>query len=324
MRRVLITGVAGMIGSHLLDALLENKYQVKGIDNLSVGKIENIQHNLNHRNFKFIKMDIMDFDALKNVVKNVDVIAHLAAAKKIGEKQSAISTLNINAEGTHNVLESAKKKRIKVIFASTSDVYGLSKDLPFKEDGNLTVGPPAVKRWAYAASKIYGEQLVMAYYKEHNVPVVIIRYFGCFSHRSSFTWSGGHIPIFIDAILKNKEVLIHGDGSQIRSMGYVDDTVRGTIMALENPKAIGNIFNIGSNEEKSVLEAAYIIHKIANTGKELKLRFIPYKRIFGEYKEIMRRVPDLTKVKKILGYTPEISFKEAVKRTIVIKRAQLK
>lgn len=323
MKKVLITGVAGMIGSHLLDALLEKGYKVIGIDNLEIGKLENIRHNLKNKDFKFIKADVLNFKILKNIVRDVGIIIHLAATKKIGEAGDSFNTLRINTEGTRNIFEAAKKKQTKVIFASTSDVYGVSDNVPFREDGNLVIGPPIAKRWSYAVSKIYGEQLAFAFYKEFNVPIVILRYFGGYSSRSSFTWSGGHIPLFIEAVLNDKEVIIHGDGKQTRSMAYVSDLVNGTILAMERENAIGEIINIGNDEEMSIVDSAYLIHDIAKTGKKLKLKFVPFSESFGKYKEIMRRVPDLTKAKKLLGYTPRISLREGIEITIKARKNQL-
>ena len=317
LKKALITGVAGMIGSHLLDELLKTKnYKVIGIDNLSFGKIENVGHNLNDPNFKFYQVDVLDFETLKILGKDMDLIVHLAAVKKIGENQSSLPTLTVNNKGTKNILEIAKMWRSKVIFASTSDVYGMSEDLPHKEDGNLLIGPSMIKRWSYAVSKLYDEQLACAYYKDFGISVVILRYFGAFSSRSSFTWSGGHIPIFINAILKNKEIIIHGDGSQTRSMAFVDDVTRGTVLAMEKEKAIGEIINLGNNEEMSVLDCAKLIHKLSGVRGKLKPKFIPFEEIFGDYKDIMRRIPDLSKAKKILGYSPKYSIREAILETI--------
>jgi UDP-glucose 4-epimerase len=315
MKKVLITGAAGMIGSHLSDELLRKGYKVVGMDNLAVGRIENVEHNLKDRNFKFIRVDILDIDAVKSAAKNMDIIVHLAASKKIGEDRSAFKTLTVNAEGTRNVFEAAKKRRIKVIFASTSDVYGNSNDLPFKEDGKLVIGSPTAKRWAYAASKIYCEQLAFAYYKEFKVPIVILRYFGGFSPRASFSWSGGHVPVFIKAVLNNRPVMIHGSGKQTRSMAYVDDLIAGTVLAMESSRAVGEIFNIGNDEETAVIETARLIKEISGRTK-VPVKFIPFKKVFGDYAEIMRRVPDLSKAKKILGYQPTISLREGIKRTI--------
>ncbi|MBI4620236.1 MAG: GDP-mannose 4,6-dehydratase [Desulfobacterales bacterium] len=320
MKRVLITGVAGMVGSHLLDALLEKGYEVVGIDNLSFGKLENISGNVNGPGFKFYQVDVLDFETLKILGKDVDIIVHLAAVKKVGEADSSMATLMVNGKGTENVLEIAKMWGSKVIFASTSDVYGMSPDIPHREDGDLLLGPSMIKRWSYAVSKLYNEQMVFAYHKDYGVPVVVLRYFGSFSSRSSFTWSGGHIPIFIDAILKDEEVIIHGDGTQTRSMGYVTDLVDGTVLAMKKEEAIGKIVNIGNDEELSVIDSAYLIHEIAHTGKELKIKFLPMEEIFGKYKDIMKRKPDLTKAKKMLGYEPKVSLREAIQITIEERR----
>jgi len=316
-KKILITGVAGMIGSHLLDALLrDNRYEIIGIDNLCFGKIENIKHNFNNPNFKFYNIDVLDFDSLKIIGKDIDIIIHLAAIKKIAEEDSSLPTLKVNYKGTENVFEIAKMWGSKVIFASTSDVYGMSPNLPFREDGDLLLGPSMVKRWSYAVSKLYGEQLAFAYFKDGGVPIVILRYFGGFSPRSSFQWSGGHVPIFINKILNDEEVIIHGDGKQTRSMAYVTDLVDGTILTLENENAGGEILNLGNDEEMSVIASAKLIHKLANTGKKLKLKFVPFGEIFGKYKDIMRRIPDLSKAKRILNYSPKVKLRKAIILTI--------
>jgi len=316
MKNLLITGVAGMIGSHLLDELLKRNYNIIGVDNLSYGSIENIKHNLNNPNFKFHRVDVCDFETLKILGRDIDTIIHLAAFKKIGEKDLSMPTFKINGKGTENIFEVAKMWGCKVVFASTSDVYGMSPDLPLNEDGDLLLGPSMIKRWSYAVSKLYGEQLAFAYYHDYNVPVVVIRYFGGFSPRSKFAWSGGHVPIFIRAVLENKELIIHGDGTQTRSMGFVSDLVEGTILALENEKAVGEIINIGNDEELSVIDTAHLIYNIANTGNEKKIKLIPMSEVFGKYKDIMRRIPDLSKANRILGYAPKVRLEAAIRETI--------
>lgn len=315
-KRVLITGVAGMIGSHLAEELLKKGYTVTGIDDLSYGSLDNLIPCLGNSNFRFYRVTILDADTLKILGKDTDTIIHLAAVKKISEKDISLPTLLVNTKGTENVLETAKMWGCKVVFASTSDVYGMSPDLPLNEDGDLLLGPSLIRRWSYAVSKLYGEQLSFAYLHDHKVPIVVIRYFGGFSPRSSFAWSGGHVPIFIRAILQNEEVVIHGDGHQTRSMGFVSDLVNGTVLALENDKAIGEIINIGNDEELSVLDTAKLIHSIAGTKHELRLKFVPLSEVFGKYKDIQRRIPDLTKAKRILGYQPKVKLEEAVRLTI--------
>jgi UDP-glucose 4-epimerase len=315
-KNILITGVAGMIGSHLVEELLAKGYNIIGIDDLSYGKEINIKNILHHPSFRFYKVNILDFDTLKILSKDIDTIIHLAAVKKIAEKDISLPTLVVNTQGTENIFEVAKMWGCKVVFASTSDVYGMSPELPLREDGDLLIGPSMIKRWSYAVSKLYGEQLAFGYYNDHKIPVVILRYFGAFSPRSSFAWSGGHVPIFIQSILRDEEVIIHGDGLQTRSMGFVSDLVQGTILALENEKAVGEVINIGNDEELSVLDTAKLIHEVANTQKSLKLKFVPMSEVFGKYKDIQRRIPDLTKAKAILGYQPKVKLKDAVRQTL--------
>jgi UDP-glucose 4-epimerase len=297
-KQVLITGVAGMIGSHLAEELLAKGYMVTGIDDLSYGSLENLSGSIHQSNFKFYRVSILDFDTLKILAKDVGTIIHLAAVKKISEKDVSLPTLMVNTKGTENVLEAAKMWGCKVVFASTSDVYGMSPDLPLNENGDLLIGPSMIKRWSYAVSKLYGEQLAFGYYNDHKVPAVVIRYFGGFSPRSSFAWSGGHVPIFIRAILNDEEVIVHGDGTQT------------------NEKAIGELINIGNDEELSVIDTAKLIHEIANTGKKLKIKFVPMAEVFGKYKDIQRRIPDLQKAKTILGYSPKVKLRDAIRVTL--------
>ena len=301
----------------------EREYDIIGIDNLSFGKTENIQAHLGNDAFKFCRVDVTDFETLKILAKDMDIIVHLAAVKKVSELDSSMATLKVNVKGTENILEAANMWGCKVVFASTSDVYGMSPDLPFREDGDLLLGPSMIRRWSYAVSKLHCEQTAFSYYNDYSLPVVVLRYFGGFSPRSSFSWSGGHIPIFVDAILNDRDVPIHGDGKQTRSMAYVDDLVEGTFLAMENENAVGEIINLGNDEELSVIDAAYLIHRIAETGKELKLKFIKMEEIFGKYKDIMRRIPDLTKAKRILGYEPKVSMEKAIRHIISHRKIEL-
>ncbi len=305
-----------MIGSHLAEELVKRGYHVIGIDNLSYGSVENLRAAALSPLFQFYKVDILDLDTLKILSRDCGTIIHLAAVKKIAEKDISLPTLQVNTKGTEHIFEIAKMWGARVIFASTSDVYGMSSDLPLREDGDLLLGPSMIKRWSYAVSKLYGEQLAYGYYHDQRVPMTIIRYFGGFSPRSSFAWSGGHIPIFIRAVLHDEELIVHGDGSQTRSMGFVTDLVNGTVLALERNQAIGEVINIGNDEELSVLATARLIHKIAATGKELRLKLVPMDQVFGQYKDIQRRVPDLTKARTLLGYQPHVKLEEAIRLTI--------
>jgi UDP-glucose 4-epimerase len=323
-KSVLITGVAGMIGSHLLDALMEDTEtdKVYGIDDLSVGRPENIQSHIDKPKFEFFEGGILDEEFL-NSLPEVGMIVHLAAVKKIGESNPGVENLRTNGIGSENIFKLALKLKSKVILGSTSDCYGMSPDLPFKEEGDLLIGPSMIKRWSYAVGKLYAEQLAFAYYKDYKLPVVVLRYFGGFSERASFSWSGGHIPIFIDAVLKNEECPIHGDGLQTRSMTHVSNLVKGTYLAMKSPAAIGELINIGEDREMSVLESAQLIHRFSGSQKELKLKFIPTENIFGKYKDICRRVPDLSKARKLLGYKPEMSLEDGVKIVLKARKEHL-
>ena len=324
MTRILITGVAGMIGSHLLDSLLLKGCCVVGIDDLSYGSMENIEHNLSNPKFKFSRIDVQEESAIQTLTKETDIVVHLAAVKKISMADSSFPTLQVNVRGTENVLKAAKISNTKFVFASTSDVYGCSLDLPFREDADMLIGPSMIKRWSYAVSKLYCEQLVFAYHQEYGLPAVVLRYFGGFSDRSSLSWSGGHIPIFIDAVLNNEDITIHGDGTQTRSMAYVSDLVDGTVLAMFSDTAIGEIINLGNTEELSVLDTAYLIHDLAGVSGDPKIKHIPFEKIFGNYHDIMRRVPDLSKAEKLLGYSPKVSIRDAIVRTISARRRSRK
>jgi UDP-glucose 4-epimerase len=323
-KSILITGVAGMLGSHLLDALMKDSEidKIFGIDNLSVGKLENIHDHIGNPKFEFLEGEVLD-ENLLNSIPEIDTIVHLAAAKKIGESNPGVENLRINGIGSENIFKLALKFNSKVILGSTSDCYGMSPDLPFNEEGDLLIGPSMIKRWSYAVGKLYAEQLAFAYYKDYKLPIVVLRYFGGFSERASFTWSGGHIPIFIDAVLKDEECPIHGDGSQTRSMTHVSNLVRGTLLAMKSPEAVGELINIGEAREMSVLESAKLIHRLSGSQKELKLKFIPTESIFGKYKDICRRVPNLSKAQKILGYKPEMSLEDGIIKVLKARKQYL-
>ena len=315
MLKIAITGVAGMIGSHLSEILIEKGYELVGIDNLKVGSKENIKELIGHKNFKFFSFDIRDKELLKESLKGCNIIVHLAAIKKVVESQSSFDTLDVNVRATQNILEIAKELGSKVIFASTSDVYGISEQIPFREDNNLTIGESSAKRWAYAVSKLYCEHLCISYFKDLGVDIVILRYFGGFSEKSSFTWSGGHLPVFINQILNNLPITVHGDGKQTRSMGHANDLAFGTFLAIENiEKCAGEIINIGNDEEYSIIDTVYLVASVLGKDKqEINIKFIPEKQIFGNYRDLRRRVPDLSKAKDLLDYEPKIKFKEAIK-----------
>ncbi len=316
---VLINGVAGFLGSHLADSLLERGYRVVGVDNLSHGSLENIRDAQQNDDFEFHQIDVCDMDALRAVSEGVTAIAHMAAYK-IPRYGKAIDTLLINELGCHNALELAVERKAKFVLASTSDVYGKNAQIPFSEESDLVLGPSTVARWSYAVSKLFDEHLTLAYADSYGIDVSIVRIFGSYGPRQNLTWWGGPQSVFIGAILNDEEIPIHGDGKQTRSFTYVSDTVGGIVSVLENG-ASGEIFNIGNNQEITIVELAQLIHRLSATEKPLRLKFIPYDEIGGRrYEDVRRRVPDTTKACEKLGFKAQVSVEEGLKRTIEWQR----
>ncbi len=314
--KILVTGVAGFLGSNLLKKLIDQGHEIVGIDNLSMGSIDNIQPFLNHDRFQFIEADVVDPDTLTNLGQSFDAIVHLAAFK-IPRYGKAVDTLTINAKGTENILNFSRELSCKCVLASTSDVYGMSPDIPFVEDGNSLIGSSKVPRWAYAVSKLFDEHLALAYMEDFGFPVVLLRFFGSYGPNQHLSWWGGPQSVFIDCVLKDTEIPIHGDGSQTRTFTYVQDTVEGIYQSTINPKANGEIFNIGANQEITILELAKLIKKISGTPGDAKIKFIPYDSISKgrKYQDVMRRVPDTTKASNLLGVTAKVGLEEGLRRT---------
>lgn len=316
-KSVLITGVAGFIGSNLLKRVLKENFIVTGIDNLSQGHINNIKEFSSYRNFNFIKADVRQYKLLKNKLrqKKFDYIVHLAAYK-IPRYGNAMDTLLVNAKGTESMLNLSKDKNAKFIFTSTSDVYGKNVKLPFSEESDLVLGPSTVKRWAYASSKIFDEHLCFAFEEKYKLKICIVRLFGSYGPNQNLTWWGGPQAVFINAALKNIPMEIHGDGLQTRSFTYVSDTVDGILRAIKSNKSCGEIFNIGNNKEISILNLAKLIWKLVRSQEKPKIRFIPYASFSGKYQDVRRRIPDINKAKKLLGFRPKVSLEEGLLKTI--------
>ncbi len=255
-------------------------------------------------------------------MSDVSVIFHLAA-RKIPRYGDALSTLRINNDGTRNIFEAAEKNGCKVILASTSDVYGKGKP-PFKETDDLLIGPSDSRRWSYAVSKIFDEHLGLAYQAEKNLPVVILRFFGSYGPRHHRSWWGGPQSVFIDQVLEDKEITIHGDGSQTRSFTYIDDLISGIMAAAESEKAIGEIINLGSDEEISILRLAQTINDLIRPGQSPKITFVPYESFGGKYEDVRRRIPDLSKAKKILTFQWKTKLSDGLAKTIEWHKQQRK
>jgi UDP-glucose 4-epimerase len=314
---VLVTGVAGFLGSNLLERLLLEGHSVVGVDNLSMGRRQNIEFALTNDRFRFIEADATDPDVFRNLADDIDVAVHLAAFK-IPRYGKAIDTLKINFYATENVLDFARRRNIKCVLASTSDVYGRNPDVPFSEDGtDSVIGSSLSPRWGYAVSKLFDEHLALAYQDAYGFPVTLLRFFGSYGPRQPLSWWGGPPPVFIEAVLNDQVIPIHGDGLQTRSFTYVSDTVSGIYASIFTDAANGKILNIGNDEEVTILELARRIKKASGTPGELKIEFVPYESFSGKkYEDVRRRVPDTSLAESILGVKATVSLDDGLKSTI--------
>lgn len=313
--KILITGVAGFIGSNLAKRLLERGHHVTGIDNLNYGFMRNIEPVQGNPDFQFIMGDIANPLILKDV--KADIIVHLAS-QKIPRYTNALRTLEENYLMLRNVVHKCNMDKSKILFASTSDVYGKNPNIPFAENSDLVMGPTTVKRWAYALSKMYGEQFIIANHDEYGLPYTITRFFGSYGPHQNLTWWGGPQSVFIEKAFKNETIDIHGDGSQTRTFTYVDDTVNALVHCIENNKSDNEIFNTGpkADAEISIRDLAILIWKLVNgPGSEPKLNYIPYST-FGNYEDVMRRVPDITKLCSTFNFKPEWDLEKGLSVTI--------
>jgi UDP-glucose 4-epimerase len=319
--KFLVTGVAGFLGSNLLERVLADGHSVVGLDNLSMGRVDNISEHLGNPAFRFLQRDVVDGKAFDDLDDNFDCIVHLAAFK-IPRYGKAIDTLKINYQGTESALEFARRLNCKAVLASTSDVYGRNPQLPFSEQGtDSVIGSSKSPRWAYAVSKLFDEHLGLAYQDAYGFPVTLLRFFGSYGPRQNTTWWGGPQSVFIDCVLNDKPIPIHGDGSQTRSFTYVSDTVEGIYQAMLRAEANGEVINIGSNREITILDLAHRIKRLSGTPGEIKIQFIPYESFTGKkYEDVMRRVPDITLCERLLGVRAKVDIDEGLKRTIEWQR----
>lgn len=305
--RILITGGAGFIGSHLSDAYLNRGDEVFVIDDLSTGSIENIRHLKDHPRFHYTIESVHNQPVTAELVDQVDTVIHLAAA--VGVKlivESPVRTIETNVRGTETVLSLANKKKKKVLVASTSEVYGLSAEVPFREDGNLVMGATTKGRWSYACSKAIDEFLALAYWHEKKLPTVVVRLFNTVGPRQTGRY-GMVIPTFVKQALSGRPITVYGDGKQSRCFGYVGDVVGALIKLADHPDAVGNVFNIGSNEEISILGLAERVKKLTQSNSEIV--FLPYDEAYEEgFEDMPRRVPDISKVNALIGFKPELKL----------------
>ena len=299
--RALITGGAGFIGSHLSEALLAQGHEVLILDNLSTGSIDNIAHLKGRPGFEYFIDTVTNEPLLAELVDRCDTVVHLAAA--VGVKlivEQPVYTIETNVHGTEVVLKHANKKKKLVVIASTSEVYGKSEDVPFREDSDLVLGPTPKHRWAYACSKAIDEFLALAYWKERKLPVIIVRFFNTVGPRQSGQY-GMVIPNFVRQALAGETITVFGDGTQQRAFTHVSDVVGALMKLVVEPKAIGQVINIGNMEEITIHQLAERVRKLSGSDSIIKL--IPYDEAYESgFEDMPRRVPDLTRIEGLIGY----------------------
>jgi UDP-glucose 4-epimerase len=317
--RALITGGAGFIGSHLAEALLEHGDTVIVIDNLSTGSIDNIMHLKGRAGFEYFIESVDNEPFLAELIDRSDVVFHFAAA--VGVKlivEQPVYTIETNIHGTEVVLKHANKKKKLVVIASTSEVYGKSEDVPFREDSDLVMGPTPKHRWAYACSKAIDEFLALAYWKERKLPVIIVRFFNTVGPRQTGQY-GMVIPNFVQQALAGKPITVFGDGTQSRSFTHVADVVGALVTLMNEPKAIGEVINLGNIQEITIKQLAERVRALS--GSKSPITLIPYDEAYESgFEDMPRRVPDLSKAEAMIGYKPKYSLEDILTQVIAYFR----
>jgi UDP-glucose 4-epimerase len=313
--KALITGGAGFIGSHLAEQLLQRGHDVGVIDNLSTGSIENISHLKSAPGFSYVIDTIDNEPLLAEWIDRNDVVFHLAAA--VGVKlivERPVHTIETNVHGTEVVLKHANKKKKLVVLASTSEVYGKSTDVPFRENAELVLGATSKHRWAYACSKLLDEFLALAYWKERKLPVVIVRLFNTVGPRQTGQY-GMVLPTFVRQALGGQPITVFGDGRQSRSFTYVGDVVEALIALASEPRAVGEVFNIGNTGEVTISHLAERVKTLTNS--ESLIQYVPYDQAYETgFEDMPRRVPDISKVKALIGFQPKLELDDMIKSVI--------
>ena len=315
--KVLITGGAGFIGSHLAERHLDMGDEVSIIDNLSTGRITNVQHLENNPNFECVIDDVLNVEIMRELVGKCDLIYHLAAAVGVDFIiDNPLQSLTTNIKGTEIVLELANEKKKKVVLASTSEIYGKKNGyVPFKEDSDRILGPTTVIRWSYSTAKAVDELFALAYWREKRLPCVIVRAFNIIGPRQTGDY-GMVVPRFVKQALLGHPIRVHGDGEQRRCWTYIDDALDGFVALALNDQAVGEIFNLGSHFEMSIKDLAYKIRELTDSKSEIQ--YIPYEQAWPRdaYEDLVFRAPDLEKIRSCVGYDPKVTLEEALNRII--------
>jgi UDP-glucose 4-epimerase len=315
VRRILVTGGAGFIGSHLCEHLLANDHEVEALDDLSTGSLDHVAHLRADPRFRCTVGAVEDEDLVARALAGCDAVVHLAAAVGVRKVvDTPVRTIETNVHGAEVVLRLADKARRLVVIASTSEVYGKSAALPFREDADLVLGPTTTARWAYACSKALDEWLALAYWKERRTPVIVVRLFNTVGPRQTGRY-GMVIPTFVQQALAGRPITVLGDGTQSRSFTYVGDVVRAIRLLVEHPRAVGEVFNIGSDREITIRALAERVKRLTDSASEIVT--IPYDQAFDAgFEDMPRRLPDLTKVRALIGYRPTVGLDEILATVI--------
>lgn len=319
----MVTGGAGYIGSHLVDRLLADGHEVAVLDDLSVGKMANIKHHLEDRRFQFIEGSVLNRSLVREALHDRDLIFHLAAVVGIPYIiDDPLRGILSNVVGTEVVLEAAEEAGCHFIFASTSEIYGKSEKVPLSEEDDRLLGSTRVSRWSYSTAKALDEHLVLAYHQKRGLPVVILRYFNSYGPRLDPRGYGSVVAKFIGQALRGEPLTVHGDGQQTRSFTYIEDTVEGTVLAARCEEANGEVFNIGREEETTILQLAEMVKKI--TGSSSQIIFVPYDDLYGfHFEDPRRRLPDASKAGRLLGFKAQVPLAEGLKKAVAWFRENL-
>ena len=321
--RILVTGGAGFIGSHLCELLIHQGHHVVAIDDLSTGLLENLQHLRPSPSFQFVRETILNAQVLDRLTSESDIIIHLAAA--VGVKlivEDPVQTINTNIMGTEAVLTTANRYGCKVLIASTSEVYGKGVKVPFGEDDDCLIGSTTHSRWAYATSKAVDEFLGLAYHRQYGLPVIIMRFFNTIGPRQTGRY-GMVVPRFVRQALSGEPLTVYGDGKQSRCFSDVADIIQAITRLSEHPKAIGQVFNVGSTEEVTIQDLARRV--ITLTGSPSDVRFVPYDEAYAPgFEDMQRRVPSVEKITNLIGFTPHYTLDESLARVIAFERQNIK
>ena len=315
--KVLITGGAGYIGSHLADRLLADGHNVVAVDNLSLGKVANIKHNLDDPRFRFVEGDILDARRTVDLMDECEVVFHLAAV--VGVKhvlKDPLQTMRTNVWGTGTVLQAASGHKRRVVLASSSEVYGKGTASPLlKEDDDRLLGPTHVSRWCYAAAKALDEHLALAYHRQKGLRVAVIRYFNSYGPRLDPHGYGSVVARFVNQALEAHPITVHGDGQQTRCFTYIDDTVEGTVLAATVDAANGQVLNIARDEETTIFRLAEIVRDM--TGSSSQILSVPYEEEYGEFfEDTTRRMPCVEKTERVLGFRAQVPLDKGLEETI--------